>query len=138
MRDFTHRYNTELNPGQEGLFQQWALDESRAQGRDVLNDLYDYDLRGMWLDGADFGGDNNHATDAFKKPNHPTFSNQSRYDGVDGYKGGVWQEGPNGFTYYATESNMYSPEELREYFKRAEQGNHVVFPKGLLDLLPED
>ena len=68
MRDFTKRYNTVLSPEQEAIFQAWAIDESKAQGRNVLNDLYDYDLRGMWDAGAGFGGGNGHAADTFKKP----------------------------------------------------------------------
>lgn len=120
------------------MFQAWAIDESKAQGRNVLNDLYDYDLRGMWVAGAGFGGGNGHAVDTFKKPNHPTFSDQSKYHGVDGFMGGSWREGPQGWVYMATQSNMHSPEELRRYFEKVEPGNQVVFPKGLLDLLAEE
>jgi hypothetical protein len=55
-------------------------------------DLYDYDLRGLWKSGGGFGADA-HATDQFKKPNHPTFSIESQYNGVPRPDGGVFQGG---------------------------------------------
>lgn len=42
--DFTDKYNTKLTPEQEKEFQKWAKEESKRQGRNVLKDLYDYDL----------------------------------------------------------------------------------------------
>lgn len=135
-RDFRGRYNTALPPQDEAMFQAWATDESKRQGRNVLNDLYDYDLRGMWNSGGGFGGENGHAGDMYKKPNHPTFSDQSRYHGTDGYVGGVWEETPQGMTYTASGSNMYSPQELQRYFDRAEPDVRLTnSPRGLLDLL---
>ena len=129
--DFTNRYNTVLTPEQEKQFQVWAIEESKKQGRNVLLDLENYDLRGLWNSGGGFGGENNHAVDTFKKPNHPTFSDQSMYDGVDGYHGGVWQETPSGgMRYLADPSNMYSGEALKNYFNRAEKGVELVLPQG--------
>lgn len=132
-RDFTGKYNTVLTPEQEQQFQAWAIDESKRQGRNVLLDLYDYDLRGLWNSGGGFGGENGHAGDIYKKPNHPTFSNQSMYDGADGFSGGVWQETPTGIRYIANPSNVYSEDELRRYFQRVEPDVELVIPKtGLL------
>lgn len=135
-RDFRNRYNTALSPQDEAMFQAWSTDESKRQGRNILNDLYDYDLRGLWNSGGGFGGENGHAGDTYKKPNHPTFSDQSQYNGVDGYVGGVWEETPQGMTYTAAGSNMYPPQELQRYFDRAEPGVRLTnSPRGLLDLL---
>ena len=82
MRDFTNMFNTYLPPEQEAMFDAWLANESVRQGRDVRNDMYDYDLKGMWAESDAFGGDNGHGTDKHKKPNHPTFSDQSKYHGA--------------------------------------------------------
>lgn len=50
-RDFSVRYNTQLQPSDEMAFQNWAKLASQQQGRDVLQDMYDYDLRGWWQSG---------------------------------------------------------------------------------------
>lgn len=126
MGDFTNQYNTPLSPSNEQMFNAWATDESKRQGRNVLSDLYDYDLRGMWNAGSGFGGDNGHATDQWKKPNHPTFSNQSIYNGADGYQGGVWAETPQGFTYTANATNTWPREALQQYFDRQEPGVRAI------------
>lgn len=138
MRDFTNMFNTYLSPEQEAMFNAWVANESIQQGRPVRNDMYDYDLKGMWLEGQSFGGDNGHGTDKYKKPNHPTFSDQSKFHGVGGLEGGKWSSTPLGAHFEVGGTNLYSPQELKAYFYRAEPGNHVSFSKGLLDLLQED
>lgn len=126
-RDFTGRYNTALPDDVEKMFGAWVIDESKRQGRNVANDMYDYDLRGMWNAGAGFGGGNGHATDQWKKPNHPTFSNQSIYHGVDGFQGGHWQNGSGGgLQYVASPTNTYSPQELQQYFQRVEPDVQLI------------
>jgi hypothetical protein len=116
-RDFTDRYNTQLTPSEEAAYQAWAAKQGHAA------DTYDYDMRGAWKSGASSGDDpRGHFPDTFKKPNHPTFSDQSQYHGVDGYVGGVWggtDEKPT-FTPGATNLRMMSPAELRGYFQRVE------------------
>lgn len=73
------QFDTPLNPGDELLFQQW-----KAQY--APNDSgHDYDLRGAWKAGLLPGADG-HWSDQFKKPNHPTFSDESQYAG-QGYPG---------------------------------------------------
>lgn len=73
--DQTVNYNTPLSTDLEAQFQAWA-----AQDPKRLNDLYDYDMRGFWKNGAQYA-DNGHGDDRFKKPNHPTFSHGSDYSG---------------------------------------------------------
>lgn len=138
MRDFTNLFNTYLPPEQESFFDAWLAVESARQGRDVRKDLQDYDLKGMWLAGDSFGGDNGHGTDMHKKPNHPTFSNQSKFSGVGGMEGGAWRWTPGGHEFEVGATNLYSPQELQAYFLRAEPGNRVSFPQGLLDLMAEE
>ena len=47
-RDFTDKYNTKLTPEQESAFQLWATVMSNKLGRNILNDLYDYDMKGAF------------------------------------------------------------------------------------------
>lgn len=63
-------FNTELTSGAEKAFGSWGV-----PGGD---DGSDYDYRGAFAAGADRDG-SGHMTDQFKKPNHPTFSDESQY-----------------------------------------------------------
>jgi hypothetical protein len=128
--DFTGKYNTQLAPQGEAAYQQWVNEQSQATGRNVGADAYDYDLRGWWLANPGVSLGDGHLTDQFKKPNHPTFSDQSQYSGVDGMQGGQWGKADNGswsFTPGAT--NMFSTPELSDYFKRVEPGNQLNIPQ---------
>jgi len=118
--DFSDRYNTPLSPPEEQQFQAWAAQSGHA------NDTYDYDLRGMWKSGGSFDAARGHGTDRFKKPNHPTFSDQSQYHGVDGYQGGTWGEGT--FTPTPHNLQMMSPPAMQKYFKEREPDYRLVLP----------
>jgi hypothetical protein len=129
--DFSDRYNTKLTAAQEQQYQQWVADQSKAQGRDLSKDTYDYDLRGFWKSGGSFDDESGHGGDTYKKPNHPTFSDQSQYHGVDGYQGGTWGGGQNGqpftFTPSTTNLQMMSLPGLQRYFASpAEAGRSVL------------
>lgn len=125
--DYTDRYNTPLMPDEEAQFQSWIQEMSQKQGRDFSRDLYDYDLRGFFKSGGAQAA-NGHFTDKFKKPNHPTFSDQSQYHGKDGYLGGQWSQAPDGsWQFYAGKTNVMSPQELARYFEQVEPGNKVYF-----------
>ena len=128
-RDFTDKYNTKLTPEQESAFQLWAATMSSKFGRNILNDLYDYDMRGAFLEGLTPDG-RLHWNDTYKKPNHPTFSNQSIYHGVDGYYGGEWSNNKGNYTYSVSPTNMYSIQELRQYFNKAEPNVSLVDKRG--------
>jgi hypothetical protein len=66
-------YETPLQPHEEAQFQQWkkkyAPNDSGA----------DYDLRGAFKAGLTPDPKTGHWPDTYKKPNHPTFSNESIY-----------------------------------------------------------
>jgi hypothetical protein len=127
--DYTGKYNTKLSPDDEKKFQAWLVEQSKASGHDMTNDLYDYDLRGAWKAGAGKSA-NGHMTDEFKKPNHPTFSNESKYSGQDGNVGGKWVE-QNGKTVYvpsATNLQHYPPAALSDYFRRVEPDIKLQLP----------
>lgn len=77
-------YDTALSPAEEKDFQEWkkkyAPKDSGA----------DYDLRGAFRAGLKPDGKTGHWEDTFKKPNHPTFSNQSQYADDAPSRAGAW------------------------------------------------
>lgn len=122
--DYSDRYNTTLTPEEEAKFQTWAASLGK-QGSS-----YDYDLRGAFKAGAGQSA-NGHFTDQFKKPNHPTFSDQSQYSGADGNEGGKWAKLPDGtWSFTPTESmlKMHDPEDLQSYWNRVESNNKLILP----------
>lgn len=90
------QFETKLAPADEQLFQQWkaknAPEDSGA----------DYDLRGAFKAGLTPGPDG-HWPDTFKKPNHPTFSDESIY--ARGRAAGHW----NGDQYMPAGSSRTPP-----------------------------
>ena len=89
------KYNTPLKKGEKRKFATWVKEENERQGRDIMFDKGTYDVQGFWKSGdyKNIDGDG-HGSDKWKKPNHPTFSNESIYRGSDKNYGGKW--GPNG------------------------------------------
>lgn len=123
--DMTTMFNTQLAPQEEQAFQAWAQKMKRS------NDLFDYDLRGAWKANAQEAA-NGHLPDTYKKPNHPTFSNESIYNGEAGMAGGRWVQTRDGWKFEASHSNLefFTPQELQGYFKRAEPDAVLVLPGG--------
>ena len=121
--DLTDKYNTKLSAADESKFQDWAKDHPR------LANTFDYDARGFWKAGAG-EADNGHGSDEFKKPNHPTFSDQSQYHGVDGNAGGKWGKEGDADTFTPSPTNLknMSPEQLRRYFAKVEPGAKLLLP----------
>ena len=111
------QYNTQLAPGDVEAFNKWIEEESSRQGRNLLLDIGDYDVQGYWAAG-ERPDERGHGTDRFKKPNHPTFSDESIYHGTGGNFGGQWGDGS--FTPGRTNMEYFTPEEIMEYFKRYE------------------
>jgi len=131
-RDFSDQYNTALSPDDERSFQLWVNDQSQKTGRNIANDSYDYDLRGWWKQNGSQPLSDDHLVDTFKKPNHPTFSDQSQYHGVGGNYGGTWNTNADGsysFVPGRTNLTMFHPDELRDYFGRVERGNNLILPQ---------
>jgi hypothetical protein len=122
--DFSQKYNTPIPAAHQAAFDQWVNNRKASTGRNPLGDRYDYDVNGYFLSGA--GTDSRgHGTDKFKKPNHPTFSDESQYHGLDGYVGGRWVTTPTGqFTYQPSQTNVdfHSVPGLQQYFQRVEPG----------------
>ena len=122
--DLTNQFNTPLAPKDEAAYQTWAK-KLGAQGN-----TYDYDLRGAFAAGAGQAA-NGHFPDTFKKPNHPTFSDQSQYS-TPQMPGGQWQQQPDqSWSFAASPTNLqhHSPQELQDYFTRVEKGNTLKLPQ---------
>ena len=75
-------YQTPLSPQQEMAFQLW---KQKFAPHDTGED---YDLRGAFLKGFMPDPQSGHWPDTYKKPNHPTFSNESIY--ATPYGAGHW------------------------------------------------
>lgn len=121
-RDFTNKYNTKLSPEEEIKFQNWLKNTSIEVGKDISRDLYDYDMRGAFKEGLT--PDNKlHWKDTYKKPNHITFSDESKYHNVDNYIGGKWEKDNLGnFSFTPGKTNFYNQQELEKYFLEKEPG----------------
>lgn len=123
-------YDTPIPPDRQGDYLQWLKDESQRQGRDISRDTEDYDLQGYFMAGA--GTDQRgHGPDTFKKPNHPTFSTESKYSPQFGNNaGGQWMD-RNGQGYFVA-----SPADLRyrnlgdlqNYFRQVEPETKLIPP----------
>jgi hypothetical protein len=124
--DYTNRFNTKLSASEEREFMAWAVENNR------LGDLYDYDMRGAWKEltsGSMQQADNGHLGDRYKKPNHPTFSTQSKYASRSN-PGGVWEE-RNGATVFKPSRQTirrFGKDGLMSYAQRAEP--NVIFDFG--------
>lgn len=95
-RKHDQSYNTVLTPEQEVQYRQWV----NTLPVYLRND-YDYDLRGAWLDGVE-PDEQQHMPDTYKKPWHPTFSEESIYSSPQ-TQGGSW----NGDTFTPSAFNGY-------------------------------
>lgn len=67
------KYNTPLSPEEEAKFQEWKAKYAPKDSGE------DYDLRGAFKEGLTPDPQTGHWPDTYKKPNEPTFSDQSQY-----------------------------------------------------------
>lgn len=133
--DWSDYYNTPLSPAEKPKFDAWK--EKYAP-----NDKgYDYDYQGAFKAGITPDTNRGHWSDQFKKPNHPTFSDESQYNGHEGYVGGHW--GTDGtYTPSVTNLKLRTPEELQKYFHDNEPDTKLNLPGtvqvGSVPILPEE
>jgi hypothetical protein len=122
-------FDTQLSQENESRFNNWIKAESQRRGRDISRDTADYDLRGYWLNGGykDTTGQG-HMPDTYKKPNHPTFSDESIYHDGRNYVGGTWQ-GDTAFVPGATNLQVYGAAGLQKYFQQVEPGVRLILPR---------
>jgi hypothetical protein len=132
-------FNTKLTPEEEQQFQSWVQQESARTGRDKYRDLEDYDLKGAWKElqkGTMTEDERGHLGDKYKKPNHPTFSDQSIYHNTKDpktgvkYEGGTWSKEDDKDAYTPSKHvlKMHGPEKLSDYFNDVEPGVMLKLP----------
>ena len=117
-------YNTPLTPEEQQQFQAWGAN----QPRDPLAEMHDYDLQGWWKANPGTDLSSGHLTDKWKKPNHPTFSNESQYHGVDDNEGGKWISlGNDKYTFQPGRTNFdyHKIQDMQNYFQNREPGNNL-------------
>jgi hypothetical protein len=143
-------YETRLSPEEEKGYQKWA----KSVKRSPKDEEKDYDLKGYYKDVvrgnpdlppylqdsvqyhrdqlAKTGG-KGHLPDMYKKPNHPTFSDESVYHGFPTQPeyqplGGHWDEKDKTFTPSSTNMEHWPRERLQSYFNKHEPEYKVRFP----------
>ena len=95
------KYDTKLSAGEEKKFQEW-------KAKNAPNDSgQDYDLRGAFKAGVKPDAETGHWPDTWKKPNHPTFSDQSIYANDRPDLAGKWE----GDKYIPPQGMYVSPDE---------------------------
>ncbi len=117
-------YETKLHPSQESQFTAWKAAHAPNDSGE------DYDLRGLFQSGM--GTDaRGHATDKFKKPNHPTFSIESQYSTPEN-PGGQWIKRDNKTFFVPSPANLKGRtfEELQAYFQQNEPDVTLVKAQG--------
>lgn len=120
--DFTNKFNTQLSPQEELMFLKWA------EAQNKLRDLYDYDLRGAYkeLQSGDMKvAANGHLGDKYKKPNHPTFSDQSIYHSLQNV-GGHWAKFGNTDVFVPSPSHRMSKQDLQHYMNTREPNTVLI------------
>jgi hypothetical protein len=121
-----------LSPKEEAKFQAWA----KAVNKNPDMESIDYDLRGFYKSDGKLDESTGHSSDRYKKPNHPTFSNQSLYHGaVDErngkYIGGEWGNTDEGFTYTPSRemlNSTHNPDQLVNYIRKYEPKTNLILP----------
>jgi hypothetical protein len=113
------KHNTYLPPDQEAKFRDYAEKSGR------VGDLEDYDLRGYYA-AVQGRMENGHLPDTYKKPNHPTFSSESQYNGAEGLFGGSWVPTPvDGVNVYQAQPTNTYPN-LEGYFREVEPSSILI------------
>jgi hypothetical protein len=146
------RNETPLTPSEQKDYDRWA----RSMHKNPKDEEGDYDLKGYWKDvvrgNPDLPdtmkdavlyhrdqlkkmGPGAHLPDMYKKPNHPTFSDESIYHesnigGQEMNHGGHWDMENKTFTPGPTNQVHWSRAELQRYFDKYEKGYTVKFPAG--------
>lgn len=126
-QDLTNQYNTPLNTFEQAQYDM-MFDPITSSGQ-----KYDYDMQGWFKANQDQDphDDGAHYPDTWKKPNHPTFSDESIYHGVDGNEGGHWDLGDNGretFVPGKTNYENFTPQQMIDYFKAVDPSSQLNLP----------
>jgi hypothetical protein len=107
-------------------YKDWLAYKSKLEGRDVSQDEQDYDLEGYFNTLKANPVEGGHLPDTFKKPNHPTFSDQSQYHVPVVQQGGTWTEN----SFKPSEQNLQNMGRgnLQSYFNEVESPEALDLP----------
>ena len=143
---FKDRFNTPLSSMQQVEYDRWISRMEKGGGRpNIKNDVEDYDLQGFWKSGGRFESSEEHGFDRFKKPNHPTFSDESQYSGITDpvlgkVKGGTWSGSEEAGWKFSPSSEMldktHSIEDMSAYFRLMEPNAQLLPLKKPIVLTP--
>lgn len=135
-KGFTDFFNGVMrNPNSDGYISPPSESDRGING-------YDYDYKSFFADNPNAKlSPGQHYPDTYKKPNHPTFSDESRYHGTMGYRhpqtgepvkpeGGHWEKDGDQWTFTPGRSNLefHTPQELIDYFKKNEPDAKLILP----------
>lgn len=125
-------YNTGLTQPELDEYYSWA--NKKYGGYDkVLYEMGAYDLQGAWKDikdgKIDFDPETGHLPDTYKKPNHISFSNESRYHDGKNTIGGQWEETGDRWKFKpaAQTVELYGKPALEQYFQEHEKDVDLEF-----------
>lgn len=107
-------------------FRDWLRYRSKLENRDVSKDTQDYDLESYYNNLKANPVEGGHLPDTYKKPNHPTFSDQSMYHIPGVQEGGKWNE--NEFTPSAHNLSNMPAEHMQQYFNEVETPEALNLP----------
>ena len=109
-------------------YKDWLAYKSKLEGKDLSADEQDYDLQ-SYFNNLKYNDKNYvpkkgiHLEDTYKKPNHPTFSNQSMYSIPGIQEGGTWSSNKEGkWAFKPSELNLKNmpAEQMQQYFSEAD------------------
>lgn len=104
----------------------WLKLKSLSENRDVSKDAENYDIERYQKESGAAANQSGHSPDTYKKPNHPTFSQESIYSNPL-QQGGVWsQEGK--FTPSALNLKNMPADEMQSYFNEVESPEALDLP----------
>ena len=131
--DFGKNFNTALNAENEKKYRAWLTRQAATRGRDFDLTSRDYDLRGYWLNGGWKDTGTGHMPDTYKKPNHPTFSEESVYHGTPAPGGRIWAGGRWGRGTFVPSREMFANgthtmDQMKRYFAAYEPDTILLPP----------
>lgn len=109
-------------------YKDWLAYKSKLEGRDLSKDEQDYDLesyfKSLKYNDKDYIPKQGiHLEDTYKKPNHPTFSDQSMYSIPGIQEGGSWSSDKEGkWAFKPSELNLKNmpAEQMQRYFDESD------------------
>ena len=107
-------------------YNDWLKLKSQSENRDVSKDSKDYNIEDYQRETGDAANQSGHSPDTYKKPNHPTFSDQSKYSNPL-QQGGSWSE-QDQFTPSRFNLQNMPVGEMQRYFNEVESPEALNIP----------